>query len=116
MQSDFEAPISSIEEQLSLLRDFTNRTGVVHEAQLLQLKMWPGVWFDRHVTSKCSIDQEKKKLSYDVLVSSRAETDDELAEKLSRCVKWLFGDTWAVTVNVLTRGRKRSRHKKVFRF
>lgn len=32
---------SSIEEQLSLLKGMTIRTGVIHEAQRLQLEMWP---------------------------------------------------------------------------
>lgn len=49
----------SIKEQLMLLKGATIRTGAIHEAQVLQLKMWP-LLFPNVTTAEVSIDPEKK--------------------------------------------------------
>ena len=39
-------------EQLLLLRAFTKTTGMLHDAQVLQLKMWPRVVSGKKLVSK----------------------------------------------------------------
>lgn len=110
--SDADLISVSHDQQLLMLRDVTNRTGILHEAQLLQLKIWPRLWFARSTAARSSVDVDKKSLVFEISVRKAASDDGTFAERLGACVRWLLGNDWKVAVVLLTPGRKRSKNRK----
>lgn len=99
----------SIREQLLLLRDLTRRTGVLHEAQLLNLKLWPLVIFPKASNSVIRIDPEKYTVEYTLTWKIKGKKDADFkkrAKLLGKSVRWLLGDYWQVTVDGFDLGRK----------
>lgn len=88
-------------QQLALLREQTKRTGLMHEAQVLQLKYWPLVVGPDKVAVQLSWDTETMLVTY-VLDLSICEDKDGLSpqarENLENWVKELLGKDWAVKV------------------
>jgi hypothetical protein len=92
------------------LRDLTERTGALHEEQLLQLKLWPMVVFDRDPeTSQAEVDQEKMMISFSInwkprfLGRLRLTQHQRLKMRMSadRLMTWtqnLLGPSWSVSV------------------
>jgi hypothetical protein len=99
---------TSIWEQLVLLRQFTARTGVLHEAQIQHLKIWPRLLFP-NTKARTSVDQEGRKVNIEVLsVTGRAPKAilPKPAETLNEWVKALLGASWEVAVRFpITKGR-----------
>lgn len=92
----------SQEEQLLMLRDLTARAGVLHEAQVLQLKMWPLVLFG-HV-KKCEerVNLETREIDY-VFLQTKGKPSNDFKERLDVLVgwtKWLLGSDWVVRVKL----------------
>lgn len=61
---------SKIEEQLMLLKMMTLKTGVIHEAQALQLKLWPKL-IKNVESSVAKVDPSKKTVTFELEGSLR---------------------------------------------
>jgi hypothetical protein len=97
------APIADeqIAEQLMLLRDITKRTGILHDAQVLQLKMWPLILLPFSKSAKAKIDTTKYEITFEVDVHGKLPKDaDTHFGRLNEAVKWLLGKEWLVRVKV----------------
>jgi hypothetical protein len=104
-------------EQLMLLRAVTARTGILHEAQVRQLKLWPLLVFQESKSATCKPNVEKKSIVFDVTNgpkpfkpgrNERRIEPREAPVMLSNWVKQLLGEDWAVTINVKTNGKTKS--------
>ncbi len=88
-------------EQLMLLRNLTKTTGLLHDAQLLQLKMWSLV-FSSHVSScEMHIDQEKQQIDFHLKTKGRTPADFQ--ERCGHLVEWvqkLLGGEWLVRIKI----------------
>jgi hypothetical protein len=105
------------EKQLILLRDLTARMGVIHEAQQLQLKMWPIVLFTHGQKFEERVDVNGKEVDFIILQTKGKKPDDmdKRFEHLNDWTKWLLGDDWLIRVKlrdkVLYRGMRRVKLK-----
>lgn len=88
------------EKQLLMLKDLTRRMGVLHEAQVLQLKMWPMTLFTHAKKTEERVNLESKEIDYDILQTKGKKPSDlkERFEALNEWTKWLLGDDWVVRV------------------
>ena len=91
---------ASHEEQLLLLRDMTARMGVIHDAQMLQLKMWPLVLFDNVKKCEEHVNIEQKVLEFHILQTKGkyAVDREKRFEHLVDWSKWLLGHDWIVRI------------------
>lgn len=91
----------SIVEQLEFLKGTTAVTGIVHEAQVLQLKTW-GLFIFEHVPSTrwhCEVGVDDKVVLYYLLGGAEPPSNyEDLLGGLERSVKFLFGDHWHLEV------------------
>lgn len=55
----------NLEEQLMLLKMMTQKTGAIHEAQALQLKIWP-MLIEGVESSSAKVDSENKKVVFEL--------------------------------------------------
>lgn len=95
-------------EQLMRLRHLTELTGALHEAQLLQFKMWTAVLFNKESTVEIKNQSKNKQISYIV----RGEVDN-LKDKARAICDWtrkIVGNEWEVEVK-----QKGKRTKLVYR-
>ena len=115
--------------QLVMLRSMTERFGSIHEAQALQLKLWPFTVDPSLINSKAEVDVEGKGVDF---YWERLGTDfvinrgyQKRLKELENNVKFLLGDNWLMTVrlnqtlifpldtkNAKTRNNKRRNSKK----
>ncbi len=87
----------SPEKQLMTMRAVTAITGVLHEAQLLQLRMWGAIAF-AHTTWEADIDVESKTVTYTVEKKKRPINLAHLVASLDMSVHWMLGDNWGLRV------------------
>jgi hypothetical protein len=86
--------------QLVMLREMTKRFGSIHEAQALQLKLWPFTVDNTLENSNAAVDFENKHVSFEWL-GSTMKIDKKYQERLEtlECnVKFLLGDDWSMSV------------------
>jgi hypothetical protein len=98
-------------EQLIALKSITKLTGGLHEAQVLQLRMWPMVVAEQVDHSETQIDIPNKKVLFKLFLNKPAPTDmDKRLAKLRENVEWLLGEEWAVQweVSNVRKNRRRS--------
>ncbi|NBT57436.1 hypothetical protein EBT16_01505 [bacterium] len=101
-------------EQLMLLRDLTKRTGVLHEIQVTNLKLWPMIAFTHAQTSEFTWDVDKHNVTFSLTTkgaspkSMRARFD-----WLDQSVKALLGPEWGITVNMNGKEKFSSTGKKI---
>lgn len=98
------------QQQLQMLKEQTRLTGGLHEAQVLQLKMWPLVVFDTCHSSSFTWDPDKKVISFKVEAPWSKSGGGVKAKKfplaywkervtvLNGWVQTLLGDEWMITV------------------
>lgn len=97
-------------EQLMVLRAMTETTGVLHEAQILQLRYWPLAAFP-HVSSVTIAydtgrnhdgeDSGKRVMEFRVKVDPKKRAPKNIKKRfevLDQSVKDLLGPTWTVRV------------------
>lgn len=88
---------TATETELLKLRDITARSGVLHPAQTLQLKMWGALLSPRKGSFEVEVDPEEH-----IVVYRFARLPSRFHKKhpagLQRSVQWLFGAEWAVRV------------------
>ena len=99
--SEFQVDVNNMDwtSQLILLRDLTNRTGAVHEAQVLQLKLWPFTIDGNLKKTVSSVDIDNKTVRFD-WIGCTLKTAKDIAKvsKLDEAVKFLFGKDWKIIV------------------
>lgn len=107
--SSIKEPASPEWEQLMMMREMTRRTGIMHESQMLQLKIWPRVLFQDSSKAEVSIDMVERSMYFRIAVdgskSTAANGRKSAAERLDSFVKAMMGDEWHVEVAV--KGKKR---------
>lgn len=91
--------------QLQLLREQTRLTGGLHEAQVLNLKMWPLVLFQEATSSEFTWDPDKKIVSFRVKLKKAAKIGKaksaeykQRVEVLNGWVGQLLGAPWYISV------------------
>lgn len=92
--------MSELQEQMVLLRDLTRKTGAIHEAQALHLKIWPRVQIDNCTFAEAHVDTEACSLKYLLTFKGRTPAKKLMTVHLSMifdCVQWLLGDEWSVS-------------------
>ena len=105
---------ASWEQQLLSLRVLTSQTGALHEAQVLQLKMWGGIAF-HHLKAgqwEAAADIPAKTLTYK-LQNGKKPAKMVFARTvaiLDQSIHWLLGDDWMLTVeengNLIYQGQR----------
>lgn len=89
----------STKQQIQMLREMTRLTGGLHEAQVLQLKMWPMVLFTGLISHEFTWDETLKEVSF-VLTGKRPplKVVQAAVEVLNSWVQELLGESWIVRV------------------
>jgi hypothetical protein len=94
-------------KQLLRLRDFTERTGVIHDAQAMQLKGWITALFGAKKFT-IELDFEKFIVKYDIEQTvGRFSKSEEKMSNLLKYIKFLLGDKWTVAVDKWPKTTKR---------
>lgn len=87
--------------QLALLKDQTKRTGLMHEAQVVNLKWWGILLSPDGATVQVAWDTETSIMKY-IIDLSKAQDVDGLTpvarDALESWVKELLGENWALKV------------------
>lgn len=97
-------------EQLLFLRTMSERTGILHEAQLLQLKCYPKFVFDGS-TATIKIDQENKTVAYSISAPKTAATAaKEGCAQIWEWVSFLLGPSWSMRVSITSKAKKTSKY------
>jgi len=88
--------------QLVMLRGMTKRLGVLHEAQCLQLRLWPFSIDPTLEKSEAKVDLESKRVDF-VWTGSTLKVNKKYQTRLKALkdnVKFLLGDDWSITVTL----------------
>jgi hypothetical protein len=86
--------------QLVLLRGMTQKLGVIHEAQALQIRLWPYTVDPSLEKSEAKVDMEANRVEF-VWTGSTFDIDKKYRkrlETLSDNVKFLLGEEWKISV------------------
>jgi hypothetical protein len=111
-----EAPVDQdVAESLAGLRDVTMLTGAIHEAQIIQLQVWPKILFpcEKHTLEH---DSAKRLLTITMQLSRDLTKEESTvhAATLERWCKELLGGDWALTLKAKSEGtRTKTVHKGV---
>ena len=96
-----------VKEQLGLLRELTRRTGVLHEAQVLQLSYWVRIMVDNStdavILPELDVNDQLAAITFDVTTEGRDRPITELRERLVHLdehVKFLLGSQIATKVKL----------------
>ena len=91
----------SLKDQLMQLKAMTIRTGSIHEAQILQLKMWP-LLIPNVTKAAFSIDTDRKLVSFKCESSSNRVTKKVklTCKNMSEWTKQLLWNETAVTISI----------------
>lgn len=96
--------LSEVERALAAARGITEATGALHEAQVLQLKLWGALLFaklPRRGGWVLEVDQDERQVTYRALKPWRpGRAGAKAIEALGRSVEWLLGSAWQLRVAV----------------
>lgn len=82
-----------IYSQLLLLKEATNRFGSLHEAQLLQLKMYP-ILLNGVLKSETHIDVEKKLVFFKLVETKSFKLTKKNKDILQKIIEWTRRLLW----------------------
>jgi hypothetical protein len=82
-------------DQLMMLRAMTIRTGSIHEAQALQLKMWP-LLIPNVVKAEAKVDAERKIVSF-ICESTSNRATKKVTNTCKHIAEWTKQLLWAET-------------------
>jgi hypothetical protein len=92
----------NIEEQLLALRGLTAIAGCLHDAQLLQIKMWGAVAFAPYGKDKWEAepDLDTKTINFKILTKKHVgyKKMAPYVHALDNSIHWLLGDDWAISI------------------
>ncbi len=93
---------NNITEQLVSLKALTRATGCLHEAQLLQLRMWPYFLYPKvKIKYELRIDQDSKTVEYALKFPGKAPSDlKQKGQELEEVFQWLLGVEWLLKLSV----------------
>jgi hypothetical protein len=80
------------------LKDLTRRTGILHEAQVVQLEHWPHVLFNisEHETG---VDSDQRVITFVLAIKGKASKENHKHSKRLEAWVWsLLGDEWMTKV------------------
>lgn len=86
-------------KQLLLLRETTKTFGVLHEAQALQLRLWPHAVDPKLITAKAEISIDSNIIYWEWESKSKRISKHRL-EALDRSVKLMLGDEWVIKIRL----------------
>ncbi len=88
-------------KKLYVLRDMTAMTGLLHEVQVKNLKMWPLVMLHAKEAT-CSFDYESKAVTFDIerIDKPRPKNFKARLQALTKATKMLLGADYAVLINL----------------
>jgi hypothetical protein len=93
-------------EQLMALKALTKETGVLHDAQVFQLKLWPLVM--THATkSEFTVDFDFKDIIFNI-TETKGKVPTQFTKRLKLLCKYtqnLLGEDWTVTVKLKNKPR-----------
>lgn len=97
----------STEEQLMVLKDMTRRLGVLHEAQLQQIKYWFFMLYSEVSKFEIIFDNEHSALTYKVIAVKNVEEfkNNKNFNTLSEYIKFLLGQRFVTKVEYVEEGR-----------
>lgn len=102
-------------EQLMVLRDFTQKTGVLHEAQVMHLKYW-FLMLTNATDFEIEFQPDSSKVIYRVLKTKgkKPENYNKNLNQLSEYVKFLLGTRYSTVVEdkICQKKKKPSSHSK----
>lgn len=85
--------------QLAHLREFTAKYGLLHDAQVLQLKLWPLVAFPHSTSSKAEVSVEERSVRFQITTKGKGPKNLSVRlHSLGESVQWLLGADWTVAV------------------
>ena len=90
------------QEQLVILRDLYQRTGALHEAQVLQLKLWPFAVDPKLDKSKADVDLDNKVVTF-TWVGKKSKKDKKYnyrLEELYKHLRFMLGDDWIMRIHL----------------
>jgi hypothetical protein len=108
---------SDWERQLLLLRSLTESTGIIHEAQVVQIKNWGAVALPS-MNFVAKVDVNKKTVTYSVTGKNKVsyKTIAPYVAALDRSIHWLLGDSWSTYIDLnetaIYRGKRKVKSKK----
>ena len=88
-------------DQLAYLREMSKTTKTIHEAQAMQLRIWPRVALPHTKSSTANVDFDTKTVSFSCQRDQSEEEPEDLQERLEQLTQWtqfLLGDDWLVTI------------------
>lgn len=90
----------AVKEQLGLLRELTKTTGVLHEAQVQQIRYWPVLLFE--AKSAAEISTQTNTIHYKIMPTKTKKKIkwDKPSSLLAEWTKALLGEDWTVLVQV----------------
>lgn len=93
------------EQQLLALRSLTQQTGILHEAQVHQIKLWPFAVDPTLTANEAAVDLENKAVTYQWKRPGAPPlpTDKRYfarLQKLAEAVAFLLGPDWRLTVAI----------------
>lgn len=89
----------NVASQLLALRDFAAKYGVLHDAQILQLKLWPRVAFPHSTADTVAeVSLIEKMVTVKVVSTRKTNKTKTRALMLTRNIRWMLGNEWSVDV------------------
>jgi hypothetical protein len=95
----------ALTEQLILLKSVTLRTGAIHEAQALQLKMWPKL-MEGVASSEAKVDVENKKVVFNIKATEEFNSSKINKRIAKEIISWTRLILWDQTEVVFKVNRK----------
>jgi len=97
--------VNDYTSQLLRLRALTNTTGALHEAQALQLRLWPFTIDSELDKAEAKVDIEGRRIkwTWEAKHSSRWKPDKQYLfrlQELKKSVQLMLGDTWSFTIKM----------------
>lgn len=91
---------TDIAAQLATLRDYTRRTGLIHEGQTQQLAIWPRMMFPHSTKTECRLSVEGRRVEVHILQTrGRAPVGQPKRTKvLAANIQLLLGEEWEVVI------------------
>lgn len=85
-----------LQEELYLLANLTRRTGIIHDAQTLQLELWPFMLIESIVYNKISIDRESHSVLFEISITKKI-TKKKAKEAQEKLQEWIRVILWEDT-------------------
>lgn len=92
-----------LREQLHLLQKMTETTGVLHEGQMVQLRIWPGLLFPEAKDFRLKINTPERKMVLELtdVTFGTSKAKKMFPKNMERFIDWcqeLLGKRWAISV------------------